>query len=294
MPVCCSYAGIIWFRRRVRTAKKQTAAEVASSKLQKEIDATVKLWTDKMKQDEDPPATEDSPERQNRMAQRIRTYISQEIKTGICACCSRRCRKRDVDQYKWTDVVDLLTVLRADGEQTDELPRDGLTTWEADDAGRKTEDGTKYCLQPVAMRDYIDPAKRVPTGEQGIDLCACCMGALQKSKVPQASLVRVDTGAIPDHLLPLSMFEEALLAIGRPMRYVSVMKPSGNRGGSQYCYRGHLIAFPNVDVSDVRRSFPLSFSEIPKIMQVCFDDTTRADVLISVPSLRVGCLGCAS
>ena len=79
-----------------------------------------------------------------------------------------------------------------------------------------------------------------------------------------SSLVRVDTGSIPEGLLPLSIVEEQLLGLGRACRYIFVMKPrSADSDMQQWCFRGHVIAFPNVSVEDVCDCFPMRFSDIP-------------------------------
>jgi len=122
----------------------------------------------------------------------------------------------------------------------------------------------EYCLQPAAV--ICDEEGR-PTL---ISLCSSCMGQLtgKKPRVPKESLVRVDTGSIPSHLKPLSLMEELLLSRARAVRVIGIMKPSGDKSLSQMRYRGHMIAFRNVDVDDVRQCLPLRFEDIPKIMQV--------------------------
>jgi hypothetical protein len=85
------------------------------------------------------------------------------------------------------------------------------------------------------------------------------------------SLVRLDTGSIPPHLKPLTMVEEQLLGIGRAKRYVFVLRPNGGDPTlKQFCFKGHMIAFPNVDIEDILSCFPMALSDIPNHMQVSF------------------------
>jgi len=239
------------------------------------------------------PPVPRTPDEENELANKIRLYIAQDIKKSVCACCSRRCRQRDVTSHPWLEIKEWLELLRCDVEPTEDMPRDALTQYVADEQGKRIDEevmedktsrgvllhgalpdgqtgvlrtvrgGHRFCLQAAAVLHQ--------TGDEPVRVLICdsCEKALAKSRVPKESLVRIDTGAIPPHLSPLPLLEEALLALGRPLRYVSVMRPSGDRSCSQYCYRGHLIAFPNVDVASVRRTIPLPLSEIPSIMQVC-------------------------
>jgi len=230
-----------------------------------------------------PPAPMSATE-ENDLAGKIRCFIDEEIRTSVCACCSRRCRKQDVEGYPWSIVKERLALLDCNKEITEAEPRDALTQYAAGEDGRRivcdlhepdpnkpgkrqvartVPNGTRYCLQPLAVHQ--------PEGDDGevvVDLCETCHTTLQKGRVPKESLVRIDTGSIPEHLKPLTIMEEALLATGRVLRYISVMRPSGDRSCQQYCYRGHLIAFPNVDINDIRSKIPLPLADIPKVMQV--------------------------
>jgi hypothetical protein len=204
-----------------------------------------------------PPARERTLEDDIQLASEMRRYIDSRNKTRTCACCSCRCAKGDPDgEYEPTTRMLLhdipnLDLLRVDGVKTDELPRDGLTRI------------GEYCLQPLGSPGENE------AGETIVDICETCLRDLAHKKVPMASLVRVDTGSIPEGLLPLSIMEEQLLGLGRACRYIYVMKPRGaDTDMQQWCFRGHVIAFPNVSVEDVRDCFPMRFSDIPKQMQV--------------------------
>ena len=138
-----------------------------------------------------------------------------------------------------------LDLLKVDGVKDTEFPRDGFTTYR------------EYCLQSEGIRHPDDSLEPI------VDLCYECRNALRGRKVPKASLVRLDPGGIPPGLLPLTIAEELLLALGRACRYVFVMKPSMGRGSSgdpslkQFCFKGHLISFPNVSIEDVSACFPM-------------------------------------
>ncbi len=128
-------------------------------------------------------------------------------------------------------------------------------------------------------------AERDLQGDPQVNLCTECVHYLRDlKKVPPGSLVRVDTGQLPrgsniprspdgqdaDYQLePLSMFEERLLGIKQASRLVTVMRCSGGDSTlQQWRWRGHVIAFQNVDIEDVAKCLPLPFDSIPTHMQV--------------------------
>jgi hypothetical protein len=207
-----------------------------------------------------PPSVPRTLEDDIQLAFDMRHFMDVRNKTKVCACCSCRCEEGDPNDddksYNPTQRMLLrgipnLDLLRVDGVKTEELPRDALTRM------------GNYCLQPLGQPGLDE------NGEQLVDICQSCLNDLTRRKVPMSSLVRVDTGSIPDGLLPLSIVEEQLLGLGRACRYIFVMKPRGaDSDMQQWCFRGHVIAFPNVSVEDVRDCFPLRFSDIPKQMQV--------------------------
>ncbi len=182
--------------------------------------------------------------------------------------------RRSMLSFHLSTIPNLDVLLRANGLKNEEFPRDAFTTYRG------------YCLQSEGIRhpdgkseghemdDSIDPI---------VDLCYECRNDLKGNRVPKASLVRLDPGALPPGLRPLTIAEELLLALGRACRYVFVLKPSIGKGPSeiryvgdpsvkQFCFKGHLIAFPNVSIEDVSACFPMPLADIPKHMQVraCF------------------------
>ncbi len=157
-----------------------------------------------------------------------------------------------------------LDLLRADGPKDAEFPRDAFTTYRG------------YCLQSEGIREGHEMED---SDDPIVDLCYECRNALRGKRVPKASLVRLDPGAIPPGLRPLTIAEELLVGLGRACRYVFVLKPSIGKGSSevryvgdpslkQFCFKGHLIAFPNVSIEDVSACFPMPLADIPKHMQV--------------------------
>ena len=164
-----------------------------------------------------------------------------------------------------------LDLLRVDGRKDAEFPRDAFTTYR------------EYCLQAEGIRDPINPSRAGKEHEQDetmdpyVDLCYACRHDLSGGRVPRASLVRLDPGPMPPHLLPLTIAEEQLLGLAKAVRYIFVMKPGhakarqGDPKTKQFRFRGHLIAFPNVLIEDVAACFPMPLAEIPKHMQVIND-----------------------
>lgn len=178
-----------------------------------------------------------------------------------------------------------------DGEPADSDDDDGPAVDLSDENANDDHPLHEYCLQPAAIRratpddvvQMTDPGDKereaVAEGDFLVQLCKACHSSLMRRRVPPASLVRVDTGPIPwmregpdgpeIQLKPLSIFEELLLAPYRCLRYVGIMKPSGDRSLSQLSFRGHIIAFQNVGADEVAKVFPLRFEDIPQVMQVC-------------------------
>jgi len=266
----------------VLRAARATAAEKRARKQAGVVLQQISLLALALKKAVMPPPLvehEDRIKKENKLAEDVRRFMNQNVRTMVCACCSCFRSQVEIETHKWADVAEWLSVLRTDEEKTPEFPRDALTTYTADEDGRPCEppDGTTYQLQAkgvlVGKADGaedadgggLDTAKPVK-----IQLCKTCIGPLWKGRVPKGSLARVDTGAIPDHLRPLSLLEEQLLAVGRAVRHVSIMRWSQTRSGAQYSYRGHLIAFPNIVIEDLQASLPMPLADIPKVMQVCW------------------------
>lgn len=191
-----------------------------------------------------------------RDAKRFRQEITERMHSAVCACCSRYRQKREVRPYSYND-VEGLHLLAVTLPSTEAAPRDALTTH----AG--------YCLQPAACR---------PDGyDMIIDLCDECVKQLALGRVPDCSLVNVDTGSIPSspvpelNLAPLAVNEECLVARIRVIRCLFTFYPDADgRSVRQYSFRGNVIAFPNAPISDVVEAIPMPLSRIPEIMQVIF------------------------
>lgn len=220
-----------------------------------------------------PPSEPRTIEDDIQLAADMRRYMDDRNLTCICAVCSCRCQAGCVEpfdsagdedeedegtQAQSTQIlpihaIDNIHLLRVDGEKSAEFPRDGLT---------RIGD---YCLQPLGKVENIDEDE-----EDMVYVCGACVSELERGRVPKASLVRLDTGAIPEGLKPLTIMEEQLLGLGRACRYIFVMRPRGADSDlQQWCFRGHVIAFPNVNVKDISDCFPMPLSDIPKNMQVC-------------------------
>jgi hypothetical protein len=200
-------------------------------------------------------------------AAEMRRYMDARNLTKVCACCSCRCEAGYEDdeendeeegQPEFTTSMAVSEIpnvhlLRVDVESTAEFPRDCLTRIGS------------YCLQP----DGIVHSECDDEDDPVVNVCQDCYGTLLLGRVPLGSLVRVDTGALPPDLKPLSLVEEQLLGLGRSTRKLWVMRPRGyDSDMQQWCFRGHVIAFPNVSAKDVSNCFPMAFSDIPKSMQV--------------------------
>ena len=134
------------------------------------------------------------------------------------------------------------------------MPWDALTTYVA------PHNNIKYCLQPKAC-----------DGDDAV-ICTTCLNKLRIGKVPKDSFVNVDTGSIPEGLVPLTMVEANLVARNHTCRNVFVIKPPNiPHLPADQCrkgLRGHVISFPNVPLGDVQAVFPLPLERIPEIMQV--------------------------
>ena len=243
------------------TMDQSTAAELAMQAAKNAVDGLLDFFS--MEDMYMPPAEPRSLEDDIQLASDMRRFMDVRNKTRVCAVCSCRCaaghsaeEEADADD-DWTETMRISDIpnvhlLSKDGPKSEELPRDSLTTI------------GDYCLQPLAMLPGEDANE-----DPHVDVCKSCMSQLQNKKVPMASLVRVDTGSIPDDLLPLTIMEEQLLGLGRACRYIFVMRPRGSDSDmQQWCFRGHVIAFPNVSAEEISTCFPMPFSEIPNNMQV--------------------------
>ena len=222
----------------------------------------------------DPPTESRTLEDDIQLASDMRQYMDARNKTTTCAVCSCLCEagypeSSDEDEEETDEeeeetdtrprftvkvplhAIENIHLLRVDGPKTAELPRESLTRF------------GDYCLQEKG-KDGVNAE-----GEDLFNVCTVCMYDLERGRVPRASLVRLDTGSIPEGLEPLSIIEEQLLGLGRACRYIFVMRPRGWEADlQQWCFRGHVIAFPNVSAKDISNCFPMPFADIPKNMQV--------------------------
>jgi hypothetical protein len=139
----------------------------------------------------------------------------------------------------------------------------------------------------LAERDEEDSEEVVdPGGDPLVALCGECYDYLDRKKVPPGSLVRVDTGGFPRSsdierelgrpmgdiepfkLEPLTMVEERLLGLKQASRMVTVMRSSGGDSSlQQWQWRGHVIAFQNVDIEELSLCFSLDIDDVPSRMQ---------------------------
>ena len=128
-----------------------------------------------------------------------------------------------------------------------------------------------------------------PDRDPWVALCEECFRSLSNDKVPPGSLVRVDTGRFPTKadiekvmghqdqpgwdidtfkLEPLTMVEERLLGLQQASRLVTVMRSSGGDASlQQWTWKGHVIAFQNVDIEELSQCFSVNIDEISTRMQ---------------------------
>ena len=174
-------------------------------------------------------------------AARIQRDVEAAVSVLPCAVCGCYVGSREVAETG-VAVPDLpnVGVLRADGERTAELPRDGITHLE--------HDGVKYCLSPEGITS-------APGQPVRLHACLDCWAALAKKKVPPRSLVRVDTGPWPvDDTGPLpspTYVERLLLSSVTPSRRVVVLRPTsgGCIGGVRKKELvGHVVVVPATSV----------------------------------------------
>jgi hypothetical protein len=187
----------------------------------------------------------------------------------ICAVCVRMSSPTTTQHMNLTFLPNL-ELLRADIDGTPQLPRHAKTT-------RKLG-GVEYCLAPAPLtRTSGLPALHTPP--HGADpeewgyACEECLSHLGQNRIPRASLVRVDPGARPVHLEPLTMLESNLLALGRtPARHImTVSKSKGKRPNGlpeEMSNRGHVIALPNQTAENLATTFPCDPALLPDLVQV--------------------------
>ena len=194
-------------------------------------------------------------------------------------------------------------LLRTDGEVTETLPRVGLT--------KLTHRGVAYCMVDTraegtlseVRQQYISLAARVHVGdgtyegeiqEQGVEsvqwnadpaltrvlVCTSCVVSLGNGRVPEFSLVRVDTGLAPPHLAPLSALEASLVSLNRPFRSVILCKPLGSSGwiptSAQYAaLSSHSISVEHTIPSVLDAILPLSAEALPDFLTLVIISPAR-------------------
>jgi len=252
----------------------------------------------------DPP--EWSDEHDVRGAAAMRAEVEATKPTMYCAVCAcRRCQREmegGTDQG-WVSGFYLthafLAPLRADGAQTEECPRAGVTITE--------HDGVRYCmaaraeLDNVEYEDDLGPDSGHPK-LAAVLMCTQCRNSLGRGQVPPCSLVRVDVGTVADawDRLPQRIKDAmrgdlgvarpsapmGVLGITRKPRYVEaavlsilvpvwnlvVFRPKWLPGAamedSALSFLGHVVAVPSGGHRGLVQLFPMSPSEIGKYITV--------------------------
>ena len=112
-------------------------------------------------------------------AQKMRDFLDRECTKTVCAVCSMMRRTCDITRYPIKHIPNV-HLLDASGPKTDQFPRAALTVVEHVDV----DNTTTYCMQPASV--FEDEA----------DVCIDCYTDLEKSRIPDLSLVAFDTGTI--------------------------------------------------------------------------------------------------
>lgn len=147
----------------------------------------------------------------------------------------------------------------------------------------------------------------------GIDMakvCPDCWCELTRNNKGQPapavlknSLVCVDTGKVPTHLLPLTAVEAKLLAPYRYSRDMFLMKPKGrqNRPNEAYqrAWTGHVLAYPQAAGHRLGAAFPANPEEAAAAINIMFLHPAREEADIAAmasrsPALQVGGHCCGS
>lgn len=113
--------------------------------------------------------------------------------------------------------------------------------------------------------------------------------------VPKNSLVRVDTGKVPEHLSSLTAMEAKLLAPFRCSRDVYLMKAEGNRQDRpneayQACWKGHVVAWPAASGQQLCAVFPGNPAEAAAFITVVFLSAGASDADIAAMASRSAAL----
>ena len=196
-------------------------------------------------------------------AARIRSSIDTGKPVQLCAVCSCCVGSKQVHTERMPLAkLPNLELLAAEGvTPTEELPRSGIThLW---------YEGRKYCIDPAGATGM---RRNNPSH---IRVCTVCHGALQRNKVPDGSLVRVDTGpwaADEEGPLPeVTVVEELLLSSVTPLRRVMIMRPASGRCDPTTCKKqltGHVVVLPGPPVEQLAAMLPRSFEEVAEHITV--------------------------
>mmetsp|Transcript_28865 Transcript_28865/g.85455 ORF Transcript_28865/g.85455 Transcript_28865/m.85455 type:complete len:468 (-) Transcript_28865:6838-8241(-) len=193
----------------------------------------------------------------------IRACMDKRIPTlkSICAVCSTFQAPEEIAFHELSHIPSL-GLLDKDMAPSKELPaakcpRDALTVYAA-------SNGVTYCLQPAVCRD-----------EAKIPICKGCYRELSNGHIPHGSLVRVDTGSIPEPqrelLPPLSLMEERLLGIVRVARFVYVLRWTHDALGTrQHQLKGHVIGVMNPAIEELLQVLPADLSTLAEDIQIVF------------------------
>jgi hypothetical protein len=114
--------------------------------------------------------------------------------------------------------------------------------------------------------------------------------------VPKNSLVRVDTGKVPDDLPPLTALEAKLLAPYRYSRDMYLMKPKGRQDRPNDAYQRawtrHVFVYPQATGHHLSAVFPANFEDAAACINVIFltAESEEADIAAMAarsPALQV-------
>jgi hypothetical protein len=247
-------------RRRVSLAQQRTAA--AEADVQQQVhDAECARVDPLLTEPTVDPSTWKAPRpdlaSDIKDAYRFSQYMQEHLPLHVCAVCGVYHGAADVVRHNTQGLP--MDLLRRDGPQTDELPRNGLTVCRIG--------GVDYCLAHEGVLSAIAPTFVVLEPEytlvraavheqQHVDLHVCrehCLPALHRSKVPRHSFVAFDAGRLPDvpHLVPLCPVEELIVAPLRVNRLTVIARSSNEkhnvrtRDTYQSYIQGHVLAVPN-------------------------------------------------
>ena len=108
-------------------------------------------------------------------------------------------------------------------------------------------------------------------GDHQLRVCVDCMRAHQHGHLPPLSYACVDNGLRPSHLPQLTVMEERLVAVWRPLRNLMVCRPPAAGGGpGHWEMRAHVIAFKAPEPQQLAAVFPCSLARVPECITVVF------------------------